>query len=55
MLSNNVPTTSSVEQNDFLHFSVRSGLNFNASRRPYYFIKRLVHIVYKKISGANVY
>ena len=30
MFSNNVPTTFSVEESDFLYFSGRSGLDFNA-------------------------
>ena len=30
MLFNNVPTTFSVEESGFLHFSGRSGLKFNA-------------------------
>ena len=30
MLSNNITTTFSVEESDFLPFSLRSGLNFNA-------------------------
>ena len=60
MLSNNVPATFSVEESDFLSGSGQSRLNFSAHllhslmENRCYFIKRLMHSVYKEFSGGNV-
>lgn len=57
MLSNNVQTTISVMESDFLPVSRQFGLNFKALSNggPCYFIKRLLDSVYKETGEANIY
>ena len=54
MSSNNVTTAFSAEKTDFLPVSGRNRSNFYAHLIPRYFIKRLLHSIYEKISEANV-
>ena len=60
MLSNNLPTTFSVKESDFLPISGRSGSNFithlmHSLMEDHVTSLKDFHSDYKDISGANLY